>query len=247
MSRRVPARRRRSNGRSPVREAVRAKWRTGQLRPRQRVAITAPRGDRTLSRVIRAPTSVSQPLMRTTGNGCSSGTDAAAGGSAPAAGGGANTGFGGTSKGEGAGGSAGVSSGTGVGVGVGAGVGSGAASMVLVGPDRAREQTAGLPADDRVASAYARPAASELAEGESPACTTRLSQRPPWSTASRSGPRTPASRASPRSTSFAPDPGEREVRPPVLPQADSVSAPLGRRRPRRRGPPPGARRARSCR
>jgi hypothetical protein len=78
--------------------------------------------------------------MRTTGNGCSSGTEAAAGGS-PAAGGGANTGFAGTSKGVDAGRGAGVSSGTGVGVGVGVGVGegveSGAASMTLVGPDRA--------------------------------------------------------------------------------------------------------------
>jgi predicted nucleic acid-binding protein len=41
-------------------------------------------------------------------------------------------------------------------------------SRRLVTLTRVREQTAGLPADDRVASAYARLAASELAAGRKP-------------------------------------------------------------------------------
>ena len=55
---------------------------------------------------------------------------------------------------------------------------------------RVREHTAGLPADGRVASAYARLAAAELAAGRKPRCTTPGLPPPRWFTARRSGRRT---------------------------------------------------------
>ena len=62
---------------------------------------------------------------------------------------------------------------------------------------RVREQTAGLPADDRVASAYARLAAAELASGRKP--------RGPSSTAPR--PRPATSRSTRSVASWQPQPG----------------------------------------
>src|SRR5215216_7274871 len=71
---------------------------------------------------------------------------------------------------------------------------------------RAARETAGVPADDRVGSAYARLAAGALAAARKPpGRTTPGSPRRPSCTAPRPGRRTPTSRDSQRSTSCASD------------------------------------------
>jgi predicted nucleic acid-binding protein len=63
---------------------------------------------------------------------------------------------------------------------------------------RVRELTAGLPADERVASAYARLAAAELQTGVNLASTTPGSRQRPLYMEVRSGPRTKTSPISAR-------------------------------------------------
>src|SRR3954467_11175098 len=66
---RTPARRSRSKRRTCQSFVACATRRAGQPRPAQTTVMRAPRGARTVSRVTRAPESVSRPLMRMTGNG----------------------------------------------------------------------------------------------------------------------------------------------------------------------------------
>jgi hypothetical protein len=110
----------------------------------QSTSIRTSRGARTLNKVTRTPVAVNRPVIRTTGNGLNASGTSGASGATRFGGAAIGTAFGsgvgtGVAVGVGSGVSFGVGVGVGVGVGegVGAGVGAGAATITVVGFERA--------------------------------------------------------------------------------------------------------------